>query len=252
MDGTLGQTEEEQRMTKYQRHALIALCAVGLLNLHPALADQPPSQPGTQQQVGMGGGALLGALVGGPPGLILGAFGGALIGRSQDQADELAQRDAVPDDRQRRLASLEAHDRQTGIELQQARRQQAMLARAIGQGFVYSVQFRTDSARLEPHYQADLKRLAEALALLRALPLDINVHLTGYADARGNDRHNTELSQRRVEVVRAFLLHAGLDDGCIERQAVGETRATAGPRDGEGLFFDRRVHIRVGLREESA
>ena len=94
--------------------------------------------------------------------------------------------------------------------------------------------------------------MAEALALLGELPLDLTVHLTGYADPRGSDRHNLELSRRRVEVVRAFLLHAGLRDGCIERQAVGETQATAGPRDGEGLFFDRRVHIRVSLKGESA
>jgi len=242
-------------MLDNNRKTPIALCVIGALATPPALADEAVHESGHQEQIGLGAGALLGAIVGGPPGLILGAFGGALIGRTQDADEQLADQQHELLDNQQRIAQLrrgqQQHDRRIAANLQLARQHQATLATIIAKGMSYTVQFRSDSAHLEPHYQRDLQQLAQAVAMFRDLPYRPTVHLTGHADPRGSDRHNLELSQRRVEVVRAYLLHTGLSDACIDRKAVGEQQATARQGNAEDLFFDRRVRISVSLTGES-
>lgn len=231
-------------MNKTPRTTALAACVITALALPPAFADQPSEEAGPNQHLGFGGGALLGALAGGPPGLILGAFGGALLGRAQDQDEALAAREQELQDSRRQVADLQRSLQGQHLKVAAEQRradglQAAQAAAAVARGFSYTVQFRTDSATLEPHYRQHLSQLAGALAMFD----NLTVQLAGHADPRGSDRHNLALSRDRVLAVRGQLLKAGVPAVRIVHSAHGEQGAMATAADREAMFFDRRVQI---------
>lgn len=118
--------------------------------------------------------------------------------------------------------------------------------RAIADGLVIAIAFRTGSARIEPHLEAQLHMLARALLALPAL----EVKLEGFADTRGARRFNRRLSRRRVYAVWAVLARAGLGIERMRLEAHGEERALYGQGDRDGHAFDRRVVITFGVRED--
>lgn len=234
---------KQQRKTKPmytpRRNTLVALSLIGALAVPPAFAGTTGGDAGRQEKIGLGTGALLGVVAGGPPGLIVGAIGGALLGRIQDTEDNLAEREQALQQSSRSVADLQQDIQQRNRLLNDSRQRSMLASSAIARGFAYGVQFRSDSARLEPHYQAQLQKLAGALTVFG----DLTVHLAGHADPRGSDRHNLDLSQRRVEAVRDYLQQQGVAGERIVTGASGERQAMSSQGDAEGQCFDRRVHI---------
>jgi outer membrane protein OmpA-like peptidoglycan-associated protein len=110
---------------------------------------------------------------------------------------------------------------------------------AIENGFSTSIRFRTASADLEPHLARRLTRFAEALDKLPAFA----VRLEGFADRRGPQTDNLELSRRRIDAVRAVLLAHGVDAQRIETEAHGENQPLFHDEDPESFDFERRVVI---------
>lgn len=236
-------------MNKSYRKTAIALCVTGALTLSTAHADEPEREAGRKEIIGLGTGSLVGALIGGPPGLVIGAIGGVLIGQNQDTDDQLAEREQALQDSRHQVAelqrSIQAQSLKTvAYQKRAAEHQSSLAAAAIAKGFAYTVQFRSDSAELEPHYQQQLKQLAGTLALFD----ELTIHLSGHADPRGSDRHNLQLSSRRVAAVRDTLLQAGVSPNRILHQAHGEQQAMTAERDREGLFFDRRVQVGFSIK----
>lgn len=217
--------------------------------MHAAKAENP------REGIGFGLGAVIGALAGGPPGLILGAAGGALLGHDSDQqriikaseqrqqAAELALAEKVQAlhtahaemARYHQLKVLALQDRARSLSEQEAmqQRMQGMI-----ESMVFTVQFRTGADRLEAHYQAHVERLAQTLKLLP----DLRLHLTGYADPRGSEQDNLQLAQHRIDAVRAIFTQAGLAPSRIVETALGE-QGVARDGDREAYPFDRRVLI---------
>ena len=109
-----------------------------------------------QEWQGMGIGALVGAIAGGPPGLVIGAAGGALMGRHEGlEADLDAARQSIAElERQaaEQVQQLRARDQQ--IETQRQEREQQLTA--LAQGFRLNIHFRTESAELEPRFAQQL------------------------------------------------------------------------------------------------
>ncbi len=64
------------------------------------------------------------------------------------------------------------------------------------------IYFITNQSQLDNADKADLDNYAESL---RAVEWDITINLEGFADARGWDKRNDYLSQKRAENVRAYL-----------------------------------------------
>jgi outer membrane protein OmpA-like peptidoglycan-associated protein len=70
--------------------------------------------------------------------------------------------------------------------------------------------------------------------------------LAGHADRAGSAAYNMSLSQRRTEVVRAYLAGRGVPVGAIVTDALGEQRPRVGTRDGMREPQNRRVEITFG------
>ena len=67
------------------------------------------------------------------------------------------------------------------------------------------------------------------------------VLVTGHSDASGSERANMELSRRRAQIVRYYLLERGIGEERVTSAHFGEQR----PEWGIGL--DRRVEVRLML-----
>jgi OOP family OmpA-OmpF porin len=101
------------------------------------------------------------------------------------------------------------------------------------------VTFITDSAELTAESRTTLDRTAASLRRWR----EVKVEVGGHTDSVADDAYNMELSQRRAESVRAYLIHAGIDANRLKAKGYGETRPIA-PNDTEaGRARNRRVEL---------
>jgi outer membrane protein OmpA-like peptidoglycan-associated protein len=225
---------------------MIALTALALL-AGVAQADERGDRWGMR---GTGVGAAAGAVIAGPPGLIVGAGIGAFIGDrmgraatasvlegelalAQSDIDELrASLEQVRGELYAALVDLSDRDERIG-ELEASRRASLSLET--------DVMFRTGSSDLEPAADVRLDRLATAL---RENP-DLTVRLDGHADARGEAEFNQALSEQRSTAVRDGLVERGVESTRIEVHGHGAENARGSEGDLDGHALDRRVDIRL-------
>jgi len=233
---------------------------VSVLGMTPlqSFAESAAADGYPQERTGLGIGALLGGLIGGPPGLILGAAGGGLIGRDLGARERLATLEQQRVDAQQALAEgraalaeLRARHARLEQEVEQQEHAQRVALQAVSvpanpqftsvieNGFITSVQFRFAGDTLEPHYRSQLQNLGRVMARIP----DLQIQLAGHADRRGSEPFNQDLSQRRVAVVREALMEAGFPAARIRAQAFGEAQPLSRVDDREGYVFDRRVTI---------
>ncbi len=104
------------------------------------------------------------------------------------------------------------------------------------------VLFEHDSVALSPCGEASLYRVLELLRELRGTVL-----IEGHADRSGDEAYNEELSERRAEFVRGWLIARGLDAELLEVVALGEGEPLSGEAtaEEERQPIDRRVTFRV-------
>lgn len=101
----------------------------------------------------------------------------------------------------------------------------------------FTLQFPSGSAALGLSAEYGLNTLVEWMVALPGL----RVLVTGHSDASGSERANMELSRRRAQVVRYYLLERGIAADRVTAAHFGEQR----PEWGAG--FDRRVEVRLLL-----
>ncbi|MGI9087811.1 MAG: OmpA family protein [Chthoniobacterales bacterium] len=81
--------------------------------------------------------------------------------------------------------------------------------------------------------------------------VNVNLEIRGYADAVGMEASNADLSRRRAEAVRSFLLSCGLDGSMMQALGMGAPpKATAGEKT-PPEESDRRVALRVVIQPSS-
>jgi len=71
------------------------------------------------------------------------------------------------------------------------------------------------------------------------------VELQGHTDSRGADAFNLELSQRRAESVRDYLIAQGVSGTRLEAKGYGETQPIADNTTKVGQQENRRVVMKV-------
>lgn len=108
-----------------------------------------------------------------------------------------------------------------------------------------SVLFVTNQATLLPAAMTSLNNVADAL---KATP-DRNITIEGHTDSTGSHAYNMDLSQRRAESVRAYLISQGLPPEVTKAQGIGPDRPIADNRTAEGRANNRRVEIIVSPAE---
>ncbi len=98
-----------------------------------------------------------------------------------------------------------------------------------------TIQFPSGSAALGLSAEYGLNTLVEWMVAMPSMRLLV----TGHSDASGTERANMELSRRRAQVVRYYLLERGIANDRVTASHFGEQR----PEWGAG--FDRRVEVRL-------
>lgn len=102
-----------------------------------------------------------------------------------------------------------------------------------------SVLFASNKAELLPSAQARLTQVAEALAS----STERTVVVEGHTDSMGSAESNRQLSLRRAQSVRDFLVARGLPNATTRAEGLGKERPVADNASAEGRANNRRVEI---------
>jgi outer membrane protein OmpA-like peptidoglycan-associated protein len=105
-----------------------------------------------------------------------------------------------------------------------------------------SVLFASNRSDLLPSAQAKLNDVAQALTKQDA---ESKIIVEGHTDSQGDASYNQELSQRRAQTVRDYLVSQGMAADRVTSQGFGLTRPIADNSSPEGRANNRRVEIVV-------
>ncbi len=105
-----------------------------------------------------------------------------------------------------------------------------------------SVLFGFDKAKLRPIAKTRLRQVA---GVLEEQAPDRRIEVIGHTDSLGKEAYNEQLSLRRAEVVRAYLVRSGLSSSRVQAIGRGETEPVAPNDTAEGRASNRRVEIHV-------
>ena len=143
---------------------------------------------------------------------------------------ERAKRKAAEEDARRAMASL------AEIASVKADEQRTVITLSGG------VLFKTKEATLLPIAQTQLDKVAEAL---QSQGDDKKIVIEGHTDSQGKDDFNQQLSQRRAEAVRSYLVSRGVPADMIKAVGKGEVEPIADNKTAEGRANNRRVEIEI-------
>jgi OOP family OmpA-OmpF porin len=102
------------------------------------------------------------------------------------------------------------------------------------------VNFEYDSARLTQESHEVLDRVARSL---REWP-QVRVEIGGHTDDAGTDEYNMELSERRAQAVRDYLMDRGVGGSRLQAKGYGKTRPVNRNDTEEGRAQNRRVELK--------
>jgi outer membrane protein OmpA-like peptidoglycan-associated protein len=104
-----------------------------------------------------------------------------------------------------------------------------------------NVLFSSGKWDLLPGAQEKLDHVADALKN----QADHRMVVEGHTDSQGTESSNVELSQRRAQSVREYLVSRGVPADIISATGLGQSRPVADNRTAEGRANNRRVEIIV-------
>jgi outer membrane protein OmpA-like peptidoglycan-associated protein len=102
-----------------------------------------------------------------------------------------------------------------------------------------SVLFASDQSVLLGEARARLDQVAAVLLSTR----ERNITVEGHTDSRGSHAHNLDLSQRRADAVRNYLVQKSYEPDRIMAHGLGEAQPVADNTNSEGRANNRRVEI---------
>jgi len=104
-----------------------------------------------------------------------------------------------------------------------------------------NVHFDTNSAKLKSISYESINELAELLLLKETLKIE----LAGHTDSDGEDEFNLDLSQRRADAVRNYLIKKGVPSNRVTAVGYGENQPVADNSTDEGKAKNRRTEVRI-------
>ena len=102
--------------------------------------------------------------------------------------------------------------------------------------------FATDRDRILPRSNAVLRAVADAI---RVSTFIRRVSIEGHTDNVGNAERNMNLSQRRAESVRTWLISHGLSGSILEAHGFGSTRPVDAHNTARARAANRRVEFHI-------
>jgi outer membrane protein OmpA-like peptidoglycan-associated protein len=104
---------------------------------------------------------------------------------------------------------------------------------------IYGILFDLDKASLKPESE---KPLREIVKLMQKYP-GLKLELQGHTDNQGSAGYNLELSQRRAEAVKAYLVASRINDSRLLAKGYGFSKPVASNDTEEGRAKNRRVEL---------
>jgi outer membrane protein OmpA-like peptidoglycan-associated protein len=95
---------------------------------------------------------------------------------------------------------------------------------------------------------AAMSALDNVVVALKANP-DRNIVVEGHTDSQGQRAYNMDLSQKRADSVRSYIVSRGIPSEIIRAQGFGPDRPVADNNTAEGRANNRRVEIIVSPAE---
>lgn len=108
-------------------------------------------------------------------------------------------------------------------------------------GVMEGVNFDTDSDRIKAAGKPVLDRAVE---IMNKYP-QLRVEVSGHTDSNGSYRHNVDLSRRRAESVKRYMVDKGVDAGRIETRGAGPDEAIDTNATAEGRAKNRRIEFKL-------
>ncbi len=100
--------------------------------------------------------------------------------------------------------------------------------------------FDTNKAKIKKRSYNVLTQVASVLKAYKNIK---KIRVEGHTDSRGKDASNLDLSKRRAQAVRDFLINAGIDGGRLDSEGYGETKPIASNKSKAGRASNRRVEF---------
>ncbi len=180
----------------------------------------------------------------------------ALLAQQQAMAQAQAAQQAAEDaERQKQAAQMQAQeaDREKQEAIQQkeelrarllAQLNQVLQTRDSARGLIVSmpdVLFAFNKYNLKPEAR---ERLAKVSGILLAYP-DLKLGVEGHTDSIGSDEYNLQLSEKRADSVRGYLVSEGVKPDSVTATGMGKADPVADNSTAAGRQLNRRVDIVV-------
>ncbi len=209
----------------------VAVVALLALTLACISSEDPNKRAKQGAAIGAAAGAVAGAVIGnqsGDPrtGAVVGAAAGAGIGA------------AVGHHRDKMAQEMQQID---NVAVQPSATDPDELKLVVNN----QVLFATDSATLSPASLGTLNQIADVLGRYPSSTLTV----VGYTDSTGSEVHNQELSERRAQAVRDYLVSRGIVGSRMTAVGLGESDPIASNLTAEGRQQNRRVEFRVRVSD---
>jgi outer membrane protein OmpA-like peptidoglycan-associated protein len=92
--------------------------------------------------------------------------------------------------------------------------------------------------------KSNFAKLDNVVAIMQEFK-DIKVEVGGHADSQGSASANMKLSESRAEMVKAYLIHKGIDEARLTTKGYGITVPVADNATAEGRAQNRRASFKV-------
>ncbi|CAM3774642.1 OmpA family protein [Parendozoicomonas haliclonae] len=229
------QANNTSRLIPSRVKAIACALTLGLATVTTANASSTTEHEtwGKEKTSIVAGTSVAGALIGGPIGFIVGLAAGDWLGNNVNKADKL---DNMVAERDLALAELSRVQEQLAIAMNQTEQYQALALDTLQ----LSIMFGTAEDQVNDRAIPQLDALAR---LLMEQP-ELKVQLSGFADPRGAEAFNLELSERRASSVQQYLVSKGISEQRIKSFGYG-ARMPKGERDLDAFAMERIVTIEL-------
>ena len=108
-------------------------------------------------------------------------------------------------------------------------------------GIIEGIRFELDSDKIRKSSHRTLDAAGKVLQEYE----DLRLLIRGHADETGTDEYNLDLSRRRAEMVKAYLVDKGIPEARLRTEGVGSREPLAEGRGASARAKNRRIEFRI-------